>query len=190
MGSRPGSVVSGREGSMRKPPCWRPELAAEIEMHQQLRFRLEHFGPQIAGLAQGVEVFLTQEPRMAGYARKALRLAGLALPYQHRPRSVQDYQGARRSAGRRRDLDSEAAYLTSFCLHWGDTLPVPAFTAVIWTVRHLFAIHRRRHGPVLDPWAEAFVQADRTALIQDLQHTMWGATRPEPRRVQAWRRYV
>jgi hypothetical protein len=166
-----------------KTPRWRSELAAEIAMHQQLGIKAQHLAPQVAGLGQDLEHYLTNEPRMLDYAGQILREAAEAAPTGRQPQP--GYQPTRWLLDRQW-LVADPGAVDALTERW-QALPVPAVTAVVWVVRRLISIHARRHGAVASPHVDGFLSG-HGAAVAVMERTLHGNRPPERRYVQAWRR--
>src|SRR5918912_1756715 len=102
---------------VRPRPVWRPDLAAEIAAHRQVRMRASHLAPQVAGLLCDYQHCLSHEPRMLDYAGVVLAEAEAALPYG---RAVPaGYAPRRHQLTRRGGLVSDAGPAAALAERWG-----------------------------------------------------------------------
>jgi hypothetical protein len=169
-------------------PRWRPDLAVEIALHRKIGMRPAQVAPQLAGLECDLDHYLAGEPRMRKYAATLLREALATMPYVATPAA--GYRPARlRAQGRARLQAADVDALDVLADRWGGALWLDSLLATVWTVRTYLRIHALRHGGVESPHARPFLTAHATA-VEAMQHTLWGAQRPEPRLVRTWRRHA
>jgi hypothetical protein len=173
---------------MAKAIRWRSELAAEIAVHREIGMRPVQVDPQLVGLEFDLGFFLAEEPRMRDYAKTLLKEARATMPYAQE--TAIGYRPARvRAAGRPRLQAADVDALDTLADRWGGALWLESLLATVWTVRTYLRLHAERHGKVESPHVQGFGHWHKEA-VEEMQHTLWGNRRPEPRLVRAWRRHA
>jgi hypothetical protein len=133
-------------------PRWRPEVAADLAVHAAIRAQPRHVLPQLVGLSQYLPDYLSEEPRLRGWAEAYLAEACAAVTSQ-----TPHYREARAAAARQRPLPAPArAAQDRLRARWQTPTVTEALVVVVWLVRAYLRIHARRHGIVPEPWTTTF----------------------------------